>query len=76
MTTIKKITFTVAEEEDDGGYGAFWDDPAGGGITTNGGTLSELEAHITDAVLCHFGELAQPKRVTLKFTGEMALQAA
>ena len=76
MTTLEKITFTVAEEEGGGGYDAFWDNPAGGGITTNGGTLSELEANITDAVLCHFGEQARPKRVTLKFTGELALQAA
>jgi len=76
MTTLEKITFVVAEEEDGEGYYASWDDPAGGGITTNGGTLSELEANITDAVLCHFGEQARPKRVTLKFTGELALQAA
>lgn len=75
MKTPEKITFTVAEEEDGEGYFASWDDPAGGGITTNGDTLAELEANIADAVRCHFGEQI-PSRVTVKFSGEMALQAA
>lgn len=52
MTTT--ITFRV-NQEDDGTYFAAWDDPAGGGITTVGETLAELQQSLMEAVECHFG---------------------
>jgi len=49
------IIFTV-EAEESGGYVAYWDDPRGGGITTQGEALVDLQANILDAVRCHFTE--------------------
>ncbi len=76
MERIEKITFTVAEEEDGDGYFAFWDDPVGGGITTTGETLTELEANIADAVQCHFGADQAPQKVKIQFASAKTLQLA
>ena len=65
---MNAIAFTVKVDEDDGGFYAFWDDPRGGGITTQGETLVELEAMIEDAVACHFEEHELPSEITLSFT--------
>ncbi len=40
--------------EDTGGYVARWDDPEGGGITTQGDTFAELDAMVRDAVEGYF----------------------
>jgi hypothetical protein len=47
-------TFSVTSCAETGGYVARWDDPAGGGITTQGDTIAELEAMIRDAVIGYF----------------------
>ena len=63
---MNEIIFQVVENED-GTYCASWDDPRGGGISTQGSDLAELRAMVRDAVLGHFDEGEVPKRVRLQF---------
>jgi hypothetical protein len=46
---------------------ARWDDPSGGGITTQGRDLNDLQRQITEAVAVHFDEGASPQRIRLRF---------
>ena len=39
---MNEITFRVEACAETGGFVARWDDPAGGGITTQGDSLAEL----------------------------------
>jgi predicted RNase H-like HicB family nuclease len=71
---VNDIVFQVAEDED-GTYCASWDDPRGGGISTQGSDLAELQAMVRDAVLCHFDEGEVPERVRLHFAQDPALAA-
>jgi predicted RNase H-like HicB family nuclease len=66
MGFVNDIVFQVAEDED-GTYCASWDHPRGGGISTQGSDLAELQAMVRDAVLCHFDEGEVPERVRLHF---------
>ena len=50
----KDITLVVEKDEDSGWFVASWDDPRGGGITTQGKDLAELQANVREAVLCYF----------------------
>ncbi len=72
---MEKITFTV-EQEEDGGYVASWNDPVGGGITTQGDTLDELQNMILDAITCHFEPEQRPARVLLHFATDVAMTMA
>jgi len=42
---------------------ACWDDPLGGGISTQGDNLRHLELMIEEAIFCHFDEDEMPKIV-------------
>lgn len=48
----------------------------GGGITTQGETLAELQTMINDAVLSYFGPGTAPARVRLHFTQDPVLAVA
>jgi predicted RNase H-like HicB family nuclease len=72
MTTI---TFRF-QQEADGSYFAAWDDPAGGGITTAGDSLAELQTNIVEAVQCHFDGPNRPSRLRLHFERDVELMAA
>jgi len=72
---MKEIVFTVAADDVDG-FSASWDDPCGGGISTQGKDLAPLQTMIRDAVLCHFDEGEVPARVRLHFTEDPALAFA
>jgi predicted RNase H-like HicB family nuclease len=72
---MAKITFTV-EQESDGGYVAWWDDPQGGGISTQGNNLAELQSMILDAVACHFEGKERPASIRLHFKEDVALAVA
>ena len=72
---MKEIVFRVTPE-DDGGFCAAWDAPGGGGISTQGDDLAELEAMIKDAVLCHFDDGETPERIILHFVEDPALALA
>jgi predicted RNase H-like HicB family nuclease len=73
---MKEILLKVERDNDSGLLVASWDDPQGGGITTQGGDLSELEANIRQAVQCHFGKGRAPKRIRLHFLTDAVLSFA
>lgn len=72
---MQSITFTI-EQDEDGGYVAWWDDPAGGGISTQGDSLPHLQQMILDAVACHFPHERRPASVRLHFQEDVALAVA
>lgn len=49
-----RLKFSIEQDEETGRFTASWNDPNGGGITTQADTLSELPTAIDDAVHCHF----------------------
>ena len=69
------IVFTVTTNED-GTLTASWDDPCGGGITTQGTDVSHLQEMISDAVHCHFDDDAIPNRARLHFVSDPTLAFA
>ena len=76
MSPIVEITFQVEPCGETGGYVARWDAPEGGGITTQGDSLAELDAMITDAVGGYFEPEKRPKRVRLHFSEDPVLAVA
>jgi len=70
---MDEIIFQVAPSEDSSLLVASWDDPQGGGITTQGRDLHELQEQISDAVQCHFDSVAMPKRIRFHFTADPVL---
>jgi len=64
---MSEITFHIEGCPETGGFVARWDDPKGGGITTQGDTLAELHAMIADAVKGYFEPGQHPRRVRLHF---------
>lgn len=71
----KEVVFNVTLEGQ-GGFSACWDDPMGGGISTQGDNLAHLEELIEEAVLCHFDEDDVPSRVHLHFVEDPILSIA
>jgi len=73
-----KLQFTVERDEETGVFTACWDDPHGGGITTQGDTLEELLGNIPEAITCHFANRRAPKRASFSFSyhSELELQPA
>ena len=65
---MNEILFTVESCPENSGFVARWDDPQGGGITTQGDSLTELYSMIADAVAGYFEPSTQPRRVRLHFT--------
>ena len=65
---MKEITFSVEACAETGGFVARWDDePGKGGITTQGDSLAELHAMVSDAVNGYFEPANRPDRVRLHF---------
>lgn len=74
---MKEIVFNVERDEEAACFVALWDDPHGkGGITTQGHDLSELQAMVREAVLCHFDEGKAPKHIRLHFISDPVLATA
>jgi predicted RNase H-like HicB family nuclease len=63
---MEEITLQVQRDEDSGWLVASWDDPAGGGITTQGEDLRDLQQQITDAVSVHFDEAETLGRIRIR----------
>ncbi|MGV3532950.1 MAG: type II toxin-antitoxin system HicB family antitoxin [Chthoniobacteraceae bacterium] len=59
------LTFHVTTCSESGGYVARWDDPAGGGITTQGDSFAELEGMVRDAVEGYFADREKPTALRL-----------
>jgi hypothetical protein len=55
---------------------ASWDDPEGGGITTQTDNLTELAEAIKESVRCHFAGRSVPREVSLHFESDPVLQLA
>ncbi len=70
------ITFTVVNCPETGGFVARWDDPSGGGISTQGDSMGELETMVRDAVTGYFFEGSEPPRVRLHFKEDPELAVA
>ena len=70
LATMNEIVFIVRAEED-GGFSASWNDPAGGGISTQGDDLAEHQEMIRDAIECYFdvAETDKPKRLEVAREG-------
>ena len=68
--------FTIERDEKAGLFVASWDDPAGGGITTQGKDLRELASAIEEAIRCHFAGRTAPREVALHFADNPVLQLA
>jgi predicted RNase H-like HicB family nuclease len=71
-----KLEFTVERDDETGVFVASWDDPRGGGITTQARNLAELSDAIMEAVQCHFSDRTAPKVATLHFQKDPELQLA
>lgn len=69
-----EITLIVTPAEE-GGFVAIWDDPRGGGISTQGDDLRELQEMVRDAVEGYFraADTAPPRNVRLHFVEDPAL---
>ncbi len=70
---MKEIILTVDRDEGSGWLVASWDDPAGGGITTQGKDLGELQANVKEAVNCHFDPGEVPAAIPLHFLSDPVL---
>ncbi len=72
-----EITLTVKADEE-GGFVASWDDPRGGGITTQGDDLRQLQEMVRDAVEGYFraAGTTPPRNVRLHFVEDPALSIA
>jgi hypothetical protein len=55
---------------------ASWDDPEGGGITTQADNLAELAEAIKESVRCHFSGRSAPREVSQHFESDPVLQLA
>ena len=71
-----KLEFKVELDEATETFVASWDDPAGGGITTQVTSISDLRKSIAEAVKCHFPHLKAPAKATIHFVKDLELQLA
>lgn len=71
-----EICFELTPCDETGGYVARWDDPAGGGICTQGDSFAELDQMIRDAVDGYFADKQKPDRVRLHFVKDPELAVA
>lgn len=72
----EEITFTVESCPESGDFVARWDNPRGGGVTTKGDSLGELQAMITDAVGVYFEPGEAPMRIKFHFCPDLVLHVA
>lgn len=70
---MNEITLCVERDEEGGGFVASWDAPGGGGITTQGRDLRELESNVREAVRCHFDTGQAPRAIRLHFVTDPVL---
>jgi hypothetical protein len=63
---VNEIVFQIETCEESGVLVASWDAPEGGGITTQGKDLRDLQDQVTDAVRCHFEAADTPRRIRFR----------
>ncbi len=76
ICVMNELTFLVEPCLETGGLVARWDDPKGGGITTQGDSLAELQAMIADAVNAYFAPQERPRRLRLHFVEDPVVTLA
>jgi len=57
---MSPVEFKIEQDEESNVFVASWDDPDGGGVTTQADTLPELYSAIREAVHCHFAGPCSP----------------
>jgi hypothetical protein len=70
---VDEITLQVQHDEESGWLVATWDAPRGGGITTQGKDLRDLQDQVQDAVRCYFDPGEAPRRIRLHFVSDPVL---
>lgn len=71
---VEGITIRISACDVTGTLVASWDDPRGfGGLTTQAGTLGDLERNIRDAIAVHFKPDDVPTQVKLHFADDPVL---
>ena len=73
---MNEIVLQVERDSSTGLLVASWDDPASGGLSTQGKDLAELEVNIREAILCHFEGQEVPRSIRLHFTSDLVLATA
>jgi predicted RNase H-like HicB family nuclease len=73
---MQTLRFEVEMCDETGGYIARWDDPEGGGITTQGDSFAELDAMVRDAVAGYFADGEKPAGLRLHFVDDPVLVVA
>ncbi len=71
-----KAIVKVERDEETGVFVASWDDPRGGGITTQADSFEELAVAVHEAFRCHFENRTAPREVSLHFETDPVLQVA
>jgi predicted RNase H-like HicB family nuclease len=71
-----RLEFKIEQDEDSDLFVASWNDPGGGGITTQAKTLAELHDAIRESILCHFADRPHPREIALHFENDPVLQIA
>lgn len=70
------LTLEVTTCPETRGYVARWDDPAGGGITTQADSFGELDEMVRDAVEGYVANREKPATVRLHFVEDPVLAVA
>jgi len=70
------LAFKIERDVKGGVLVASWDDPEGGGITTQPRIYRRSLMRIKEAVRCHFAGRSAPREVTLHFESDPGLQLA
>lgn len=74
---MREITINIRHDQECGGFNACWDDPAGGGIATQGDSIPELHAMIKEAVSLYFEDRPdRPLSVRLHFVEDPVMTLA
>ena len=72
-----ELCFLIEHDAEADVFVASWDDPAGGGITTQADTLATLPGAVQEAVRCHFADHSRSRvTVALHFEADPVLQVA
>ena len=73
---MTEVVFSVTTCDETGGYVACWNDPSGGGISTQGDSLAELAEMVKDAASGYFADLPKLPKLKLHFVEDPVLAVA
>ena len=73
LLDMDEIVIVVERCPDSGQLIASWDEPGGGGISTQAADLRGLQGQVDDAVRCHFEPGFMPKSIRYHFVSDPVL---